>query len=91
MSVESVPLAFWTSDSGFESTVETTHLRLPSSRTIFVRRRVSTPSIATTPLAASQSGSELVARRFDGIELISFITKASGHAAPLSSSSATMP
>ena len=49
----------------------------------FVSRRVSTRSIATTPRSLSQSGSACVARRLEGIEDISRITKASAQARPL--------
>jgi hypothetical protein len=80
-----------TRESSSWSTVETTQRSEPAVRMSFVSRRVSTPSIATTPCFFSQSESDSCERWFEGSEAISFITKASGQAPALSASSSATP
>jgi len=90
-SVARAERALATRASRSDSSVETTQRSEPSVRTIRVSRRVSTPSIATTPWALSHTGRLEVARRPLARADISRITRASTQGRELSPSSAATP
>ena len=90
-SVAGMALALATSAAWSDSLVDTTTRSEPSSRTMRVKRRVSTPSMATMPCLASHSGRELVARRLLGMVDISRRMKASAQPRALSASSSATP